>query len=95
MRFYKWLLTCGCSAKRAIIRGAMKLSLHYQELEGHMMNLHPKKYATKTNQSLQYLYDNAIPLAKELLEDFHLSVTTLKELHPRFYTTFKNNIPLN
>lgn len=95
MRFYKWLLTCGCSVKRAMVRGAMKLSLHYQELEGHMMNLHPKKYAAKTNQSLQYLYDNAIPLAKELLEDFHLSVTTLKELHPRFYTTFKNNIPLN
>ena len=91
MRFYKRLLTCGCSLKRAIIRGAMKLSLHYQELEGHMMDLRPKKYAAKTNQSLQVLYDNAISLAKELLEDFHQSVTTGKELHPRFDTTFKNN----
>lgn len=93
MRFYKRLLTCGCSVKRAIIRGAMKLSFHYQQLEGHMMTLRPKKYAAKTNQSLQYLYDNAIPLAKELLADFHLSVTTGKELHPRFHTTFKNNQP--
>lgn len=94
MRYYKWLLTCGCSLKRAIVRGAMKLSMHYKELEGHMMDLHPKKYAAKTNQSLQYLYDNAIPLAKEMLESFHQSVTSGEKLHPRFYTTFKNNIPL-
>ena len=91
MRFYKRLLTCGCSLKRVLLRGAMKLTMHYDELEGHMMDLRPKNYAAKTNQSLQYLYDNAIPIAKELIEDFHLSVTTGKELNPRFHTTFKNN----
>lgn len=95
MRFYKWILTCGCSLKRVLVRGAMKLSMHYEKLEGHMMALRPKKYAAKTNQSLQYLFDNAIPLAKEVLEDFHQSVVSGKELHPRFYTTFKNNVPQN
>lgn len=92
MRFYKRMLTCGCSLKRALIRACMKLSMHYEKLEGHMMTLRPKKYAAKTNQSLQYLYDNAIPLAREVLEDFHHSVVSGKKLHPRFYTTFKNNV---
>lgn len=91
MRFYKHLLTCGCSLKRLIIRGCMWLTRHYAELEGHMMDLRPKKYARKTNQSLQYLYDNAIPVTAELLMDFHQSVHTGKPLNKRFFCTFKNN----
>lgn len=91
MRFYKWLLTGGRSIKRGSVRLLMLLSFHYADLEGHMMDLHPKKYAKKTNQSLQFIYDNAIPLALELLPDFHLTVTTGKPLHERFNTTFKCN----
>lgn len=91
MRFYKWLLTGGRSIKRGIIRLLMLLSFHYADLEGHMMDLYPKKYAQKTNQSLQFIYDNAIHIAEELLPDFHLSVTMGKPLHARFNTTFKSN----
>lgn len=91
MRFFKRMLTCGCSLKRALIRGCMKVSMHYSELEGHMMNLHPKKYAAKTNQSMQCLYDNSISLACELIQNFHQSVVAGKDLHPRFSTTFKDN----
>lgn len=91
MRFYKRILTSGCTIKRFLIRLLMKLSLHYAELEGHMMTLRPKKYAEETNQQLQERFDKALPLAKELLCDFHLSVTTGKPLHDRFSCTFKNN----
>lgn len=91
MRFYKRLLTSGHSIKRLLIRFLMKLSFHYAELEGHMMTLRPKKYAEKTNRELKKCYDRALPLAKELLCDFHLSVTTGKPLHNRFSCTFKNN----
>ena len=42
MRFYKWLLTSGKSLKRAAVRLGMKLSMHYEELEGHM---EPKQHA--------------------------------------------------
>lgn len=91
MRFYKWLLTSGHSVKRLIIRLLMRISLHYEELEGHMMDIHPKKYARKTNQSLQYIYDNAITLTSDLLQDFHLSVTEDKPLHKRFSCNFKSN----
>lgn len=94
MRFYKHLLTSGCSAKRALIRGLMKLTMHYDELEGHMMNLHPKKYADKTNQGLHVLYDNAITLAMELILNFYASVYENKELSPRFSTTFYSNAPI-
>lgn len=96
MRFYKRLLTCGYSLKRLIIRMLMKLSFHYGKLEGHMMTLKPKKYAGETNARLQTIYQNAIPLASELLQDFHLTVTTGKPLHERFNCTFKNNqMPLH
>lgn len=91
MRFYKKILTCGYSLKRVFIRMLMKLSFHYDKLEGHMMTLKPKKYAGKTNARLQTIYQEAISLASELLQDFHLTVTAGKPLHERFYCTFKNN----
>jgi len=92
MKFYKWVLTCGHSLKRLLVRLLMKLSLHYEELAGHMMDIRPKKYATRTNQSLQNIYDKAINLSCELLQDFHLSVTEMKPLHNRFSCNFKSNV---
>lgn len=91
MRFYKRLLTCGCSLKRALLRGIMKLTFQYHKLEGHMMSLRPKSYATRTNRKLQKIYDNAISLAKDLIVDFHKSVLDGKDLHPRFSTNFRSN----
>lgn len=94
MRFYKWLLTSGKSLKRVFVRLCMKLSMHYAQLEGHMMDVHPKKYADRTNQSLQYIYDNAIPMTLDILQDFHQSVTAGKPLHERFSCNFKSNEPV-
>lgn len=91
MRFYKRLLTCGYSLKRFLIRLLMKITFHYAELEGHMMTLKPKKYAGETNRHLQKCYNKALPLAVNLIQDFHLSATTGKSLNERFSTTFKNN----
>ncbi len=94
MRFYKWLLTGGGhSIKRFLVRLFMHLSLHYRQLEGHMMGLFPKSYARKTNQSLQFLYDNAITLTSDILQDFHLSVWQGKPLHERFSCNFRSNEP--
>lgn len=93
MRFYKWLLTGGYSLKRLLVRLFMRLSLHYAQLEGHMMTIRPKAYARKTNQSLQFIYDNAISLTRDILEDFHRSVWEGKPLHHRFSCTFKSNEP--
>ena len=91
MRFYKRILSGGRSIKRGIIRLGMFLSMHYRELEGHMMNLRPKKYARQTNQSLQLIFDNAVSATKDLLQDFHLTVTTGKPLNKRFSSTFRSN----
>ena len=55
------------------------------------MTLKPKKYAGETNRHLQKCYNKALPLAVNLIQDFHLSVTTGKSLHKRFSTTFKSN----
>ncbi len=94
IHFYKKLLTSGYSIKRAIVRLGMFLSLHYRELEGHMMALFPKRYAARTNQNLQYLYDSAITMTNEVLQDFHRSVWEDKPLHKRFSTSFKSREPL-
>ncbi len=93
MRFYKWLFTNDKGLRRSLIRGAMKLSMCYDEIEGHMLDLHPKKYAAKTNQSLQYIYDSAIEPTQELIVDFHKTITEGQPLNPRFHTTFNSNEP--
>jgi hypothetical protein len=92
MRFYKRLLTCGATLRRLIIRAVMKLTFHYQQLEGHMMTLNPKYYAKETNAALSQIYKDAIPLAAKLIQDFHHSVIDKKPLHPRFFCTFKSNV---
>ena len=95
MRFYKKLLTCGCSLKRFVIRLLMKITFHYRQLEGHMMTLCAKSYAKETNTALLKHYKKSIPLANELILDFHKSVTQGKPLHKRFHTTLKSNEPLD
>ena len=95
MRFIKHLLTCGCSPKRLMIRILMGATGHYRELEGHMMSLRPKKYACKTNKELKKRYDNAIPSAVKLIENFHQSVHQNTPLSKRFSTTFRENTILS
>ena len=95
MRFYKKLLTCGCSLKRFVIRLLMKITFHYKQLEGHMMTLCAKSYAKHTNAVLLKHYKKSISLANELILDFHKSVTQGKPLHKRFHTTLKSNEPLD
>ena len=60
MRFYKKLLTCGCSLKRFVIRLLMKITFHYKQLEGHMMTLCAKSYAKHTNAVLLKHYKNCL-----------------------------------
>ncbi len=91
MRFYKRLFATNRSIRRFFIRMAMRISLRYKELEGHMLTIRPKKYAKETNAALQGIFDKSIPLADSLIRDFHLSVTEDKPMNKRFNTTFKNN----
>ena len=73
----------------------MKITFHYRQLEGHMMTLCAKSYAKETNTALLKHYKKSIPLANELILDFHKSVTQGKPLHKRFHTTLKSNEPLD
>ena len=91
MRFYKWLFTCGNTPRRFVIRLIMRLSMFYDELEGHMLDLRPKKYSSKTNQSLMTIFQKTVPMTAEILQDFHKSVTEGKPLNERFHCTFKSN----
>lgn len=90
MAFYKWLVTTGKSLRRLILRLLMILSLHYRKLEGHMMNLWPKKTAKITNPVLSKIYDNTLESCLEILLDFDQTFFTDKKLNPRFQTTFQS-----
>ena len=90
MAFYKWLVTTGKSLRRLILRLLMVLSLHYRKLEGHMMNLWPKKTAKITNPVLSKIYDNTLKSCLEILLDFDKTFFTDKKLNPRFQTIFQS-----
>ena len=45
-----------------LIRLFMRISMFYDELEGHMLDLRPKKYAARTNQSLMDIFNRTIPM---------------------------------
>ena len=88
MYFYKRLFTAGKGLKRLFIRFVMVLSMHYRELEGHMMNLIPKKTAPETNEQLIRRYHNAINETVSLLKEFHPALYHIKSLNHRFDSDF-------
>ena len=91
MYFYKKLFTTGKTLQRAIIRLGMKITLHYKQLEGHMMDLIPKKSSAVTNQALSMLYQNAIEKTADIIKEFHIHFPDGKPLNERFSCDFKSN----
>ncbi len=93
MHFYKKLFTTGKTLRRAVIRLAMKLSMHYRELEGHMMSLIPKSNAGITNKEMLSSYKNALKSVVPLMVSFHNSILSSAPvpLDKRFSMDFHNN----
>lgn len=92
MSFIKWFLTTGRTLRRLMIRMAMLLSLHYRKLEGHMMDLIPKRTAKETNAVLEKIYKKTIPACIDMIRHFDEVVLTEVPFHERFHTTFKSNV---
>lgn len=91
MSFIKWFLTTGKTFRRLMIRFAMLLSCHYKKLEGHMMDLIPKKTAPQTNRALDKIFRETIDKCIDIIKDFDQVILTDKPFHKRFGTTFKSN----
>lgn len=91
MSFIKWYLTTGRTFRRLFIRFAMLLSCHYRKLEGHMMDLIPKRTASETNRVLKKIYDATIDKCIDMINEFDSVILTGKPFHERFGSTFKSN----
>lgn len=93
MSFTKWFLTTGRTFRRLFIRTVMALSLHYKKLEGHMMDLIPKRTAPETNRALEKIYRGSIGKCIGLIKEFDQVILTDQPFHKRFECTFKDNVP--
>lgn len=91
MSFIKWYFTTGRTFRRLFIRLGMFLSCNYKKLEGHMMDLVPKRTARETNRALEKIYKSTISQCIEIIKDFDLTILTDQPFHRRFGSTFKNN----
>lgn len=68
--FYHELMRCPGKKKRRVIVTGMKITGQYVTLRGHMINDVPDPDCTQTNPALRQLYDRALPLAAEMIEEF-------------------------
>ena len=91
MSFIKWFFTTGRTFRRLFIRLCMLISCHYRKLEGHMMDLIPKRTAAETNRVLEKIYHETIDKCIDMIKDFDSVILYDKPFHKRFGSTFKNN----
>lgn len=91
MSLAKWFFTTGKSVRRMCIRTLMFLSGYYEKLEGHMMDLIPKRTASKTNPVLERIYNESIAKCVEMIRKFDETVLTEDPFDERFRTTFQSN----
>lgn len=66
--FYNRLLVAPGKVKRKIIFSLLRLSGNYREMHGLVMSLHPDPRCADSNQRLAELYQQAIPVARHLIE---------------------------
>ena len=92
MSLYRWFFTTGRSVRRMFIRTIMFLSGYYEKLEGHMMDLIPKRTASKTNPVLERIYNDTIPKCIAILREFDNMILTDNPFQERFHTTFQKNV---
>lgn len=58
-------------ALRGAYKAAFKLSRHYKQLHGLLLNRTPNPLFIESNRQLNRRLEDAIPVAKELMEDFY------------------------
>ncbi len=84
-----YLILATRESKRALFNMVLKLSGHYEELHGLMVNKDSNPLCRDSNIELLHLYKNAIYSATELIEDFKLYIQQGNcKLDERFNRTF-------
>ena len=88
MKFYTHLPICRNEIKRAALLGALKLSGHYDAMEGQIMRKKPNPKCETATTNLLTLYRKAVSEAPGELEGLNESILTGAPLSGRFRRNF-------
>ena len=88
MYYYKMLLTSPHSVKRNLLISLLHVTGHYESMQGHLLRPDANPKSATTNPELLQLFKEAIPDTVSILQDFHETVISGKNLNERFNRNF-------
>ena len=89
MKMVKKKLRAVTPGKQKFLRSLMKLSGHYDEIQGHLMAIDPNPLCDVSNQKLLELSDGAVKETADLIAEFYDAVNADTPLNERFNRNFE------
>lgn len=89
MRLIKRLLSAATPFGQKLLRGAMGLTGHYDEIQGHLMTLTPNPRCIRSSKRLSELSDGAVEETAALIMEYYESIRTDTPLNNRFNRDFE------
>ncbi|MGN0355475.1 MAG: zinc dependent phospholipase C family protein [Muricoprocola sp.] len=89
MKMIKRIFTAPCERKQNFINQTLKRIGRYEELKGHMYQMKDNPKCKASNAGLDALFEQSIPVAVSLMEQFDISVCTGSPLGERFNRNFE------
>lgn len=89
MRLIKRLLSASTPPGQKLLRRAMRLTGHYDEIQGHLMELAPNPRCEESNRRLLELSDGAVEETAALIAEYYGNIWTDVPLDSRFDRDFE------
>lgn len=89
MRLIKRLLSASTPFGQKLLRGAMGLTGHYDEIQGHLMTLTPNPRCIGSSKRLLELSDGAVEETAALITEYYENIRTDAPLNSRFGRDFE------
>lgn len=88
-KFVKWLFSAKSAPRQDITNAILRLAGKYDDLKGLMHDRQDIPQCSKSNQELLRLFEQAVPLAADLIEKLDCSIQTGARLPDRFNRNFE------
>lgn len=89
MRLIKRRLSASTPLGQKLLRKAMALTGHFDEIQGHLMALTPNPHCEKSNRRLLELSDSAVEETAALITEYYENIRTDAPLNARFDKDFE------
>ncbi len=89
MKMVKKKLHAGTPGKQRLLRGLLKLSGHYEDVQGHIMALQPNPLCDASDRKLLELSDGAVEETAALAGEFYDTFNSSAPLNERFSRNFE------